>query len=413
MKSVVKEINIREEVGKYFHEYGIEGLDINAISAALFSYAKYCKSGGSFNDKDSYELIKQFTDDPVVAKELWAILTLFCFENLVYKLIQEKKCTNVDDAFGTGCYTITACARSFAFDGETAFSTYVHTAIENNLNRDKWNSWMIPVPDHLRKTTAVIIKEMESGGTKSNEELAAELDTTIQVVGSLVDAVKNRVPLSLEASTRQGEIDQMVSGNYIASDENVQNEFLETEAAFAIRTKLFPTIADIYDNETAYIARMRTSSVFGGKRIGFKEMVPEFCRYLATVNNLHIFVAQFPQYEPLCNTIESMYATSGLAAVNEYLDTCSSSEASMIRSLMSYSDNEALEMVKRERENDDCYEMAVDIRKRFAKVFPADGTKMSKKDLGRNRRFRRELRMMGLEQVADAMLQNSRKLRIE
>lgn len=414
MKSIVREENLREDVLKYFQEYDIKHLNAKEVAATLFEYSDACKHGQKFDDHESFEMCMALGGDPVIAKELWAILAIYCFENLAYQMIGQHLQTksnydNVDDLFMSCCETITICARSYSFENKNEFQTYVHTALQNNLRHEQRMGLALPIPRHFRIEAAKLTDEMIKNPNKTNEQLAADLTMSIKTVNVLTRALRNRDAIPFSAP-----VDDMPNsdclGKFLESEENVERDFMDREVDRILETKFFPVIADIFGPESAYVARVRTRSAWGEKKIGFREMEPGFCRYLTTVKNLHMLSNQYSQYEEMCKAVERTYATEGLPAVYDLLDTYDKSEADVVRALIDYSKTEAENIVENERENSECFENETYIRQRFTKVFPTNGTKMNKKELGKCRRLRRELRALGLEKLADAMIQNSGKL---
>lgn len=414
MKSIVKEENLREDIRAYFSQYEIAHLDSEEVSAKLYQYAHACKRGKKFNDEESFELVSVIANDPVIAKELWAILAVYCFENLAYQLIGQhlqgkNSYESVDDLFISCCSTITICARSYSFECKNEFSTYVHKALQNNLRHEQRMGLALPIPRHFRIEAAIMTEEMMANPNVSVEELAKKARTSIKTATALERALRNRDTIPFSAPV-DGSPNGDSLGKFLESDENVERDYADREIDHILSTKLFPTIANIFGNESAYIARVRTRSVWGEKKIGFREMEPGFCRYLTTVKNLHILSTQYPQFEEMCSSIEHIYATEGLSAVGELLISYSEAESEMIKALLEYSKTEADNIVENERETNDCFIGEFEIRKKFTKMFPTSGTKMTDKDLGKCRRFRHELRLLGLEKLANAMVQNSGRL---
>ena len=415
MKSIVKEENLREDIIKYFKEYEITHLDSKPIAATLFSYANDCKHGKKFDDNESFEICSALGNgDQIIAKELWAILAIYCFENLAYQLIShhlqnKSNYDNVDDLFMSCCETITICARSYSFENKNEFSTYVHTAIQNNLRHEHRMGLALPIPRHFRIEAAKLTDEMIKNPEKTNEQLAADLAMSLKTVNVLTRALRNQSAIPFSAPVDDSPNSDSI-GKFLESEENVERDYADREIDHVLETKFFPIIADIFGPETAYITRVRTRSAWGYKKIGFREMEPGFCRYLTTVKNLHMISNQFPQYEEMCKSVERIYATEGLQAVETLLENYTPAEAEIVRALIEYSKTEAENIVANERETSECFQDEMDIRQRFTRVFPTNGTKMNKKELGKCRRFRRELRVLGLEKLADAMVQNSGRL---
>lgn len=411
MKSIVKEENLREDIRAYFDQYEITHLNPEDVAAKLFQYAHECKRGKKFNDTDSFELVSSIADDPVIAKELWAILTVYCFENLAYQLIGQhlqgkSSYEAVDDMFISCCSTITICARSYSFESKNEFATYVHAALQNNLRHEQRMGLALPIPRHFRIEAAIMTEEMMSNPNVSVEDLAKKARTSIKTATALERALRNRDTIPFSAPV-DGSPNGDSLGKFLESDENIERDYTDRELDRILETKLFPTIADIFGNESAYIVRVRTRSVWGEKKIGFRAMEPGFCRYLTAVKNLHVLSTQCPQFEELCTTVERIYATEGLSSIKAYLDSCSNAESEMIKALLEYSKTEADGIIENERETNDCFIGEFDIRKKFTKIFPTNGTKMNKRDLGKCRRFRHELRALGLEKLANAMAQNA------
>lgn len=408
MKSIVQKENIRVDVDKCFAEYGMKNVNPEPVTSAMFEYAYRCKNGYRFDERESMRMILDFVNDEIVAKELWAVLTVYCFEEMVYRLLSTKSCPNMEDMFISCCSIITLSARSYSFDRDIVFSTYVFNALQNNIRRENRTGILMPIPDCFRIEAAKLVDEMDKYPTKTNAELARDLCIPLKTVDNLTRALRNKSAVSIDAPIDDAPHSDTVA-NFLQSDENLEFEYSEREVEDVIATKLYPLIEKIYGPDTAYIARLRTASMWGAKKTGFREIVPGYCRYLVTVKNLNAVKEQYPQYTEVCENIQSSYATCGLNAAGQYIETLSAEEREMFCTLLSISKTEAIDIIENQGEESEFYKTEVFLRKQFSKAFPLNGTKMTREDVGKNRRFRMGLRAIGLNHVVDTMVQMSSK----
>ena len=399
MKSILKRANIANDLRSLFS--GVDSqLDEEKIADSIYQYAVECrKDCNRFDAKKSFQMISEMIPDESLTVEVWAILAMYSFEDMCYKLLAKNNITDQED-YLIMCYsTIVQCARMYNISTGNSFVTYVYAALDNNIKREKRDSTLYRVPHAYSRETAIVTDAISKNPNVRNDELAKLVNNLPpRTVQAIADAVRTQQMLSLEGSTPDH--DPIIKN--IASEENIQQTIIREEEDAIVEDEFLPIVARIFGNDVAFITRMRAGPVWGEEKKKFAEMEDDFCKYLTFSHNLKLFSAKTPEYKDLCDKVDLLYATNGVDAMNDYLQSRSRTEQVLIEKILTMSLREADKSLQA-KENSECYKSTDMIRFTFLRAFPSKGFALSGMDRLRIRQFKHELRLKGMERIADAM----------
>ena len=162
MKNYLTKNNVQESLKEVIERNHIKVDSFNDFVNDAYHYAVECKNNKHYDEHICVNMIKKYIDaSPKALTEVWGIVSMYCFENLVHKCINE--CITWDcemeEVKGIGMMTIVKAARTY--DWSKKFITYATTCVCNNLRRFNRESHPIHVPDKLAKDIAIIAEVLD------------------------------------------------------------------------------------------------------------------------------------------------------------------------------------------------------------------------------------------------------------
>ena len=375
----------------------------------MFDYAVDCKNGLSFNVQESMSIIEEHTPPNIeLRKELWAILAMYSFENMVFQVVNKYNTGDPEVAANQCRSTLFECARLYDPEQNTQFNTYAYQAMRNNVRRDNRESNaardkstpLIHIPDKLIPVVVCITNHPE----KTDQEVAKECKQLVRTVKLVREAMRaqNLVSLDEPFEGDNGNGDGGTLAAVLDSGEDIASDFCNRESENAIMTEFLPIIARIYGNASAYVTLLRTGMIWGYQRTSFYKMEDLYCVYLVTTKRLNTLAEEIPTYKPLCEHLQFLFATGGRRAVEEYIR--GTTEEYLIYTLLNDAEKEAHTICTDPNKTaNDCYKPAGSLNYMFTKIFPVKPGALSDADKRQAARFRKELRDKGMDQIANAL----------
>ena len=397
--------------------------DIRNLALTAYPYVVECKKGTIEYDHECLRnLVNQFTDNPVVQKDLWRIITMYCFENAIHKAItdhaSELAKKDYNSLFNFCTFTVSQAAEKYD-PSDGSFINYVFRSLENNIkaeNRDALKGTNLGAGNsaHQAKRNAIIADDLAKQANTSAEDLAKLIyaDDLAKVSPEKYAKALARKAKSVE-KVRSSISSQVVSlntpvgedgdefGSFIADTSDVCEEYQQQEQENTLLTKFIPIIADIYGDDCAYVALLRTGILWGFEKISFYKMENLYSQYLVTVKKLNQLAEEVPSYAEICAALKRAYAVSGKHGYVQYIKGLP--EEYLFRNLIVEADKEAKIIADGDRKSSECFKPAGSLNYMFSKVFPIKGTNFSDRDKKNAARFRKELRDIGMDEIANRL----------
>ena len=328
--------------------------------------------------------------------EVWAVIVMYAFANNVFYMINRYGTGPEDqDGLDVCLATLIYCARKYDPTDDTKFNTYAHRSMINEVRRKNRESNHIKFPDKVVASSAYIASHMED----DDMDIARHLRISTKNVKIIKKAILSQNPTSLDEKI--GDDDGTSLGDLIADDENVADQFCENETAETIMTKFTPIIAEIYGEDFAYVALIRTGLLSGYEAVSFYKMEEAYCNYLCTKKKLNALRDSVPEYADICDKVRRTYAMYGPTAA--YRIIVGLPEEYLIKNVLNEAKAEATSICNEKKKTSDCFKPAGSLNYMFSKVFPTKPSSFTDADRKLSARFRRELREIGLDRIADAM----------
>jgi hypothetical protein len=291
--------------------------------------------------------------------------------------------------------TIILSARTYDPTDDTKFNTYAHRSMINEIRKKNREVNHIKFPDKVVALSAYISSHMEDDDT----EIAKHLRISTKNVKIIKKAIMSQNPASLDEKI--GDDDATSLGDLVADEDNLVEQFCEDEIEDTIMTKFTPIIAEIYGEDFAYVALIRTGMLSGYKAVSFYKMEEAYCNYLCTKKKLNALKDSVPEYADICDKVRRTYAMYGSAAA--YRIITGLPEEYLIHNVLDEAKADANNICNSKKKASDCFKPAGSLNYMFSKVFPTKPSSFTDADRRLSARFRRELRDIGLDRIADAM----------
>jgi hypothetical protein len=366
---------------------------INKLANDVYEYALACKKGLAFDENDSMLIIDQYAppDNEPLRKELWAVMAMYSFENAVFNVVNKYNTCEPEVAVNNCLATLFECARQYDHSRGTKFNTYAISSMVNNVRRDNRNRF-IRFPDKLAPFVMHIVNHPDD----SDEDIAKELKISVKKVKIIREALTAQSVVSMD---EQFEGDSNGEGGTLAavldSGEDIASDFCERESENTIANDFVPIIADIYGEDSAFVAFLRTGIAWGYKSMSFYKMESLYCAYLVTKKKLNSLADEIPTYKSLCDSLRRTYATSGRLGVERQI--AGTPEEYLIRNLLAEADREAREICQSEQKSkNDCFKPAGSLNYMFTKIFHVKHAQLSDCDSKQAARFRKEFPARGI-----------------
>jgi hypothetical protein len=368
------------------------------IAADIYDYAIGCKHGASFDERASYKMIAKYCgDNDEMAKELWAVLAMYSFENSAFQIVKKFASTDPESAVNNCYATLIDCARHYDPD-KCRFSTYAFNSMVNNVRRDNRSEWSIHIPDKLARQFAFISDHMDM----DNAEIAKKFGIKVRNVKTIKDAIVAQNVLSMDEKYDGDDNDGCTIGMMMESKENVVDDYCERESESNIQNNFLPIIADIYGHDFAFVVLIRTGIFSDYEGESFYNMEEMFSMYLITRKKLTNLAEELPHYAKICEALKYQYAVKGVEGVREAIKHLP--EEYLFRNLLAEAAVEAKELcANSNRKSCDCFKPAGSLNYMYSKIFPTRNSPMSDADKRLSARFRKELRDRGMDQIANAL----------
>ena len=379
----------------------LSAAETKSFAEEAYAYALKCKKGTPFDDEESKKLVEKYipASNQQLVKEVWATLTMYCFENAVFQIVNKYNTGDPESATNNCFATLYDCAMQFK-EGKNRFLTYATTAMINNVRRDNRSKLAIRIPDKLTKEAQYIASHPD----ESAESIASKFAVlTPQKVDVIRNAIYSQTVISMD---EKYEGDSNGDGGTIASiidsGEDMVEDFVERETENALLNDFLPIIASIYGEDSAYCSLLRTGVMAGYEGLSFYKMEDKYCVYLVTKKKLKNLGEELPDYAKLCTYAAYLYAVSGRQGVEAYVR--GKPEEYLILNLLDEAEVEAENIINSpNRSANDCFKPAGSLNYMFSKIFPPKPTEMSDSDKKQAARFRKELRDRGMDTIANAL----------
>lgn len=398
---------------------------LNDLIDTAYQYILACKNKKiQYDYTESHQFVEAYVEDPEARKDIWAVMTMFCFENAIHRImtkhLNQSQWQHADSVFNRGLITVYQAAKNYSPDVGTTFLSYVCTSLDNNIrnevatNINKQSNLGGGSSTHHAKESAIISSNLNMDSEELarmiyEKDLAEALAESQEKYEKMLQRRIRRVEkLKSNFSTPIISINMPIGedgdefGAMIADESDIAEEYYNKEQENIIATKFIPIIADIYGDDCAYVTLLRTGILWGYQKISFYKMEDMYSQYLVTKKRLTQLSDEIPNYKPLCDRLKHCYAVSGkpgyLAAIKN------TPEEYLFRNLLIESDKEAKKLAEGDRKSSECFKLAGSLNYMFGKVFPVkSGVTFSDKDKRNAARFRKELRDIGMDEVANKL----------
>ena len=392
----------------------IPAADAKKLAEEAYAYAIMCKQGGTFNEMDTMAMVEKYlppNTDEAVLKDIWAVVTMYCFENSIFQIVHKYSTGDPESAINNCLATLFECARQFQL-GKSKFLTYATTSMINNVRRDNRYRYALKLPDQWIVETQYIRTHPE----ETDEEIAAYFNLlgrkkrkiTSEHVRIIRKAIQAQGVISMdERFEGDSNGDGGTIASILASDEDIVADFVDREAENALRNDFLPTVAHNYGADSAYCVSLRAGVMCGYESMSFYKMEVPYCIYLVTKKKLKELGDAIPKYAELCTYCSYLYAVKGRRGVEEYVK--GKPEEYLIENLLNEAVEEADVIVNSpNRSMNECFKPAGSLNYMFSKIFPPKPTTLSDSDRRQAARFRKELRDKGMDEIANALFAMSK-----
>lgn len=396
MKNYLTKNNVQESLKEVIERNHIKVESFNDFVNDAYHYAVECKNNKHYDEHICVNMIKKYIDaSPKALTEVWGIVSMYCFENLVHKCINE--CITWDcemeEVKGIGMMTIVKAARTY--DWSKKFITYATTCVCNNLRRFNRESHPIHVPDKLAKDIAIIAEVLDEFefdiSTEEIKQILKERNAKIKY--KKVEQLETvcRIERSLNSPVDHGELKNMFD-----PEDNPAYIVMEQESVENI-VKMFPAItAEIYGYDSAYITHMKTNGLSTYK------MVMPFVKFKVVSQYLDDVAKENGEFLPFVDKIKLDICTYGLdGAIAQQSNYMASSYLS---SAINKANAMTEEIERGERTVEECIGKKYDHSKlnyMLSKIFPTGKRIWSDTEKADSKLYRKALRKIGLDAVAN------------
>lgn len=418
MKNYLNKNNFTESLKEVLTRNHIEVASFNDFVNEAYNYAVECKNSKNYTEKACVMLIKKYIDVPfALFIEVWGVISMYCFENLVHSFINKMAALEDDkeEMKCIGMATIVDAARTYKWDNDyrriyelsiealtadlapkaSKFITYAGTSIYNNLKRFNRESHPIHVPDklayHIAKISEVLDEFEFEISTKEIELILKEQN--IKVPSKKVAMLEQvcRIERSLNSPVDHAELEKIPAPN---SD---PSELVAEEETIELIKVAFPKItAEIYGYENAYIANMKAANLSYYKMewpVRRFRMISQYLDDAASENNELLDVV---------NEIKLSVCTYGERGARAH--TSSPIASHYLSASINHANALKEEIDRGERTIEECIGSdcpAGTIRYLSNKMFPQKKGDVPKSELATSREYRNSLRKAGLGFLAD------------
>lgn len=396
MKNYLTKNNVRESLKEVIERNHIKVESFNDFVNEAYNYAVECKNNKHYDEHICVNMIKKYMDaSPKALTEVWGIVSMYCFENLVHKCINTCITWDCDmeEVKGIGMMTIVKAARKY--DWSKKFITYATTCVCNNLRRFNRESHPIHVPDKLAKDIAIIAEVLDEFefdiSTEEIKQILKERNAKIKY--KKVEELETvcRIERSLNSPVDHGELKNMFD-----PEDNPAYIVMEQESVENI-AKMFPAItAEIYGYDSAYITHMKTNGLSTYK------MVVPFVKFKVVSQYLDDVAKENGEFLSLVDKIKLDICTYGLdGAIAQQSNYMASSYLS---SAINKANAMTEEIERGERTVEECIGEKCDHSKlnyMLSKIFPVGKRIWSDTEKANSKLYRKALRKIGLDAVAN------------
>lgn len=400
MEVLLKPSNVESSVYEVFRNLNFNATQaiVSQIATEIYEYAIGCKHGASFDERASYKMVAKYCDDRIdVAKELWAILAMYSFENAAFQIVKKFASTDPESAVNNCYATLIDCARHYD-PNKCRFNTYAFNAMVNNVRRDNRSEYCIHIPDKMARQFAYISEHMD----EDNAVIAKRFGIKERNVETIKNAIVAQNVLSMDEKYDGDDNEGCTIGMMMEAKENVVDDYCERESESNIKDNFLPIIADIYGPDFAFVVLIRTGIFSDYEGESFYNMEEMFSMYLITRKKLTNLADELPHYAKICEALKYQYAVKGVEGVREAIKHLP--EEYLFRNLLAEAAVEAKELcANSNRKSCDCFKPAGSLNYMYSKIFPTRNSPMSDADKRLSARFRKELRDRGMDQIANAL----------
>lgn len=393
--------NVLEALEESAEHYSAECSDIKAMAEECYRYLVPVKlNKRAFDEVEVMGIVTRYIQGPENAiRDAWAILVMFGFENMYWKMIGFQ--TDLMSECMNASY---AAAKRFDFEQGVKLVTFLYKSVKDSLCRIAYEN-LIRLPAHAQSVRLKMCRIIEKNPAISDEDLAAEVDATVELVKNIRNVLRQIDSLETKSGTNNKKNDEADAlSTFLKSDEDIEKEYAEKDLTETIRENLVPTIAECFSDRNAYVCKFRIGEMVGCPRLNFNEIRPKYARYLLICEELAKLGARN------CNL------TSECKRLSHVL-TCDAADEAAFKAALARSDVSIVNAVRRAEERYSAamcggeqsqhFKTTSSVQQLFHSVFPSvkythkPGSDPMKE---RQNAFRFRLREMGLAQLADKLV---------
>ena len=328
--------------------------------------------------------------------EVWSNIAMYALANNVFHIVNRYgKGPDDEEGLDVCLATLVQCARGYNPTDGSKLGTYAYRSMINEIRRKNREENHIKFPDKVVSSAAYISSHMED----DDADISKHLRISQKRVKIIKEAIMCQSLTSLD--DKVGDDENTSIGDLIADKDNVVDQFCENETAETIMTKFTPIIAEIYGEDFAYVTLIRTGLMNGYEAVSFYKMEELYCNYLCTKKKLNALRDSVPEYADICDKVRRTYAMYGPAAAHRMI--VGLPEEYLIKNILNEAHAEATQICNDKKRASDCFKPAGSLNYMFSKVFPTKPSSFNDADRRLSARFRRELRDIGLDRIADAV----------
>ena len=304
-KYLITTTNVRESLEEALERFSAECSDFNKMADEVYSYLIDVKWNNKvFCECETMNMVRKYVRGSEEAiKDVWAVIVMYGFENLYYKLIGQNK------------HLVSECLRAsyeaakrFEFDKEVRLITFLYRSISDQLYRHAYDS-LIRLPTHAQLVRNKMVKILEKNPHISDEALAEELEASLKTIKSL-RSIQSQIA-SIETSpgsnnSKNAEVDPL--STFLQSSENVEAEYADSDLEKRIRTQLVGAIGESFTYKHAYVCKHRIGDPVGCKKMGFEDIRSAYCRYLLICEELNNVGSFYKNLREDCKRLQAVLA---------------------------------------------------------------------------------------------------------
>jgi DNA-directed RNA polymerase specialized sigma subunit len=370
---------------------------VSILTTKFYDFVSEAQKTRRFNEEVAWEMISEQFEDAEIIQSVWSLVAMFSMYSLAFKMCHKRSQVNEASLNGSLGYLANA-ARCYQPE-KGKLSTFATYAIRNGLANDACNEKSIVFPFHERALAYKVAALMELMPDITPEEIAAILNKPLSKIETHFRAIRSQGVFSLDEPIGE---DGGVLGDVIADTQDVAEEVANADLNSTIYKKFLPAVADIFGEDAAYLALLRTGMLNNFKPQSFYIIEKQFCRYLTVTKMLNELAETFPQYKSTCEALKHIYATQGEDAFKIAIRKLS--DEYIFIQLFNNAKKEANKLIEAKKPCE-CFKPAATLNYMWGKMFPAKLKAKSLQDEERSKawQLRQRLREIGLNQLAYAL----------